>query len=382
MPRYRDPRSGRVITVEGAEPSESELEEMFASGGNTFRLASSQGTNVPNQGTRYGGANATMSAAAPQHPYARFGRAIQEAVMGAPERAEVEGTGVGQQPTMAQMVDAGLTLSAPLTLPVTLPAEGMGVAALKAAGKYGKRAAVGATMGAGEEYVRGGRPGVGAVVGAAAGVGLPGAARLAGSGSLPQRLLRGVISEIKGATPAEHTAEELASFASARAEVKALEAAERAAAKTAKAEEAARFKAARDETKMLEASDRFAAQRAKAEQAAKAKKSLSKTEPKASQEELDAFAKSISATSPNAKTAAATARVRGRGAEVAEKHNALMSFGRQIAAENPKLGEKIWILLDEAGTPVKHLTPDQAAAAKRAGRQTTWVRNLWQGRAH
>lgn len=57
----------------------------------------------------------------------------------------------------------------------------------------------------------------------------------------------------------------------------------------------------------------------------------------------------------------------------------IQALAREIAARNPKVGEKIWILLDEAGRPVRALTPDQAGAAKRAGQATTWVRNLWSG---
>jgi hypothetical protein len=65
------------------------------------------------------------------------------------------------------------------------------------------------------------------------------------------------------------------------------------------------------------------------------------------------------------------------GAQVAGRHNALMSFGKQIATQNPKVGEKIWLLLDDAGNPVKGLTPGEAGVAARKGLKTTWVKNLW-----
>lgn len=66
-------------------------------------------------------------------------------------------------------------------------------------------------------------------------------------------------------------------------------------------------------------------------------------------------------------------------AEVASRTTALMQFAKDVAARQPKLGEKIHILLDRAtGLPVRVLTPDQAGAAKRAGESTTWVKNVFQ----
>lgn len=56
---------------------------------------------------------------------------------------------------------------------------------------------------------------------------------------------------------------------------------------------------------------------------------------------------------------------------------AMMRFGREAAAQNPKIGEKIWVLLDDAGMPIKTLTPGEAAAAARLGKPTTWIKNLW-----
>lgn len=57
--------------------------------------------------------------------------------------------------------------------------------------------------------------------------------------------------------------------------------------------------------------------------------------------------------------------------------SSIMSFAKQ-AAQGAKLGQKIWMELDASGAPIRVLTSDQAAAAARAGRATTWVKNLWQ----
>lgn len=56
---------------------------------------------------------------------------------------------------------------------------------------------------------------------------------------------------------------------------------------------------------------------------------------------------------------------------------AFMRVGKEAASKNPSIGEKIWVLLDDAGMPVKTLTPNEAAAAARAGKETTWIKNLW-----
>lgn len=66
-----------------------------------------------------------------------------------------------------------------------------------------------------------------------------------------------------------------------------------------------------------------------------------------------------------------------KAAQAAAKHKALMTFGKEVATRNPKVGEKIWMLLDDAGNPVKELTPGEAGAAARKGLKTTWVKNLW-----
>jgi len=87
------------------------------------------------------------------------------------------------------------------------------------------------------------------------------------------------------------------------------------------------------------------------------------------------------AAAPAAEEAApAVAKVAAPGAaEVAKAAPAktVVQFAKEIAKSDPKVGEKIWILLDDAGMPLKRLTSDEAGAAARKGLQTTWVKNLW-----
>lgn len=72
------------------------------------------------------------------------------------------------------------------------------------------------------------------------------------------------------------------------------------------------------------------------------------------------------------------------GKEAVERHRRLVEFAKGIAAKNPKVGEKIHILVDEAGNPVRTLTRDEASAAGRKtsklyqqGFRTTFIKNLW-----
>jgi len=53
-----------------------------------------------------------------------------------------------------------------------------------------------------------------------------------------------------------------------------------------------------------------------------------------------------------------------------------VQLARQAGIKTPR-GGKIWLLLNNAGKPIKALTPDQAGAAKRAGQATTWVVNVF-----
>jgi len=81
-----------------------------------------------------------------------------------------------------------------------------------------------------------------------------------------------------------------------------------------------------------------------------------------------AMAAKGAATVAPAAQAAATAG--GYTKDVAAMLKAAKEAGREF-----KVGEKVWMLIKD-GKAVKLLTPDQAAAAKRSGQMTTWVRNL------
>lgn len=64
------------------------------------------------------------------------------------------------------------------------------------------------------------------------------------------------------------------------------------------------------------------------------------------------------------------------GRAVKPDYPAVLDFAKN-AGKGGKKGEKIWMLLDDAGKPIKRLTPDQAGAATRAGQPTTFFSNLW-----
>ena len=53
----------------------------------------------------------------------------------------------------------------------------------------------------------------------------------------------------------------------------------------------------------------------------------------------------------------------------------LQNFARENT-KNPKLGQKVWLELDKAGDPVRTLSETEAGAAKRMGKDTTWVKLL------
>lgn len=78
-----------------------------------------------------------------------------------------------------------------------------------------------------------------------------------------------------------------------------------------------------------------------------------------------------------AETVAKAVAPAATGAKAIKPATEVVQFAKQIAKSDPKVGEKIWILLDDAGVPIKRLTSDQAAAAARKGLPTTWVKNLW-----
>lgn len=86
--------------------------------------------------------------------------------------------------------------------------------------------------------------------------------------------------------------------------------------------------------------------------------------------------KLLESAKPAAKAAAKVPRP-DPGKAAASAHAGLMAFAKEVAKKNPKVGEKIWMLLDDAGKPLRMLTPDEAGAAARRGQTTTWVKNLW-----
>lgn len=90
-----------------------------------------------------------------------------------------------------------------------------------------------------------------------------------------------------------------------------------------------------------------------------------------------ATATAATATRTVAKEAApAVAKVVGSAVPAGGVKAAPYSFALKNS-QGVKLGEKIWMLLDDAGNPLRVLTPDQAGAAARAGKATTWVKKTW-----
>lgn len=91
-----------------------------------------------------GGAGATMGAAEPESLWEAARRRWNEAIYGPPERADVKATGVGLQPTPAEMVEAALTGGAILAGGATmggLAAHPLRTAMTVGAGYAGEKAA-------------------------------------------------------------------------------------------------------------------------------------------------------------------------------------------------------------------------------------------------
>jgi hypothetical protein len=97
--------------------------------------------------------------------------------------------------------------------------------------------------------------------------------------------------------------------------------------------------------------------------------------------------RAVAPSSPAKAPAPAPAAV-DRGKAAATSHNEMMAFAKKIASDDPKVGERIHLLLDSNGKPVRRLTQDEAGAvtkranrAKKEGRApeetTVWVKNLW-----
>jgi hypothetical protein len=114
---------------------------------------------------------------------------------------------------------------------------------------------------------------------------------------------------------------------------------------------------------------------AEAAEAAPAVAAATKAAPAAPYEQAIAAAKAAVGNAPAATAKWADAAIERAAAPTNMAR--IFAFAKNAAAKNPKVGEKVWMELDPGGVPFRVLTPDQAAAAARAGRATTWVKNLW-----
>jgi hypothetical protein len=207
--------------------------------------------------------------------------------------------------------------------------EGTAPVAAKGAATMGQRLmalarrppVAGAAVGGGAGYLEGGPKG--AAYGAAAGAGLPIGAKH-------------IVGKMAGNVIRQAVAEEAAAAASV-------------AGRTAGAEAPAVTQAARNAA-LFAASQETAATQAAARAAAHAAAQAAEME------------------------APAAASI---GAQRAAQHQAQVAFAKDAVGAGRVKGEKVWMLLDEQGLPVRVLTPDQAGAAARSGQTTTWIRNLW-----
>lgn len=272
-------------------------------------------------GLDFPGKESSMSAGQPQAWWEKGWDAARQAIFGSPDREEAKAAGLGLQPTPADMAGAAMAGGAFFGGPMAAAGALRGAGGVVgAAGRWA--AANPAKAGA----VAGAIPGVlhgdvtEAVVGAA------GAAATGGVGSRISavRKLFGGKSAPPAARPAPAAPSNLTPE-SARAQAQALSAEGR-----------------HEEARAV----------------------------------IDALRQKGSAAPVQAATAAPTPKP-DAGRAAATAHNSLMAFAKDIAKSNPKVGQKIWILLDEAGQPVRQLTSDQAGAAARKGLKTTWVKNLW-----
>lgn len=321
MPRYRDRQTGRVITVEGGEPTDDELDAMFADGGDTFRMRAAQPERtstvrpippgaVPGRGP-LGGAEAQLSAGEPEGALSRGYGAVKEAIFGHPDRAEAREAGIGLQPTPAEMAGTAVGLGA-----TGLVGGGLVRGAAALPGMIGRVAGPAAKVAT--------SPG-----GSAA---LAGLGTLSGGGSVPDAITNAAMMAV-GA--------------------RALPAGARVARAVAKKAGGA---------------PKVQGPRARPQAVPSAPKQAPKSAPRAEAKPA--------ATAPE-KAAEVAPTVLSPGQAASARHRAQVDFAKEIAAKDPKVGEKIWMLLDESGRPVKMLTPDQAGAAARKGQPTTWIRNLW-----
>lgn len=66
------------------------------------------------------------------------------------------------------------------------------------------------------------------------------------------------------------------------------------------------------------------------------------------------------------------------GKVASNSHREKVAFARAAAQQNPKIGERVYMELDEGGKPIKVLTEREAKALDRKGGHSTWIKNLWQ----
>lgn len=254
-----------------------------------------------------------LSPGQPQSDVERAWETVRQAIFGSPERAELRDTGIGLQPTPADMVKTGLA--------------GASFAGGTAAGAAGLARVPGAVGAVGRAV----RPMVTLPI--AGGVGTA-AYKLATGSGLPEAVIEGATTGLamKGASLAG-AASKLPGVAGKVGRLASAVTKPTTAPKaTPKAATPARNTPIR-----------------KATTAPKAEPKVETPVPKVD-----------------------------RGKAAAAQHKANVDFAREVAKREPKVGEKIHILLDDAGNPVKYLTPDQAGAATRAGKPVTWVRNMFQ----
>lgn len=351
-----------------------------------------------------------LSQGKPQAWYEGAWESARQAIFGSPDREEAKAAGVGLQPTPAEMAEAayvgsafmggpGLLSGLPRVARASAPVRAALANPGKAAAVYGAipgllneslgQAAAGAVTGAGfaklggvvpgaagkvREFVSEHRPAVMGTLGALPGVvqgdpieAVEGAVAGAALGKFGgRRAPKGAPEAARVVVPndaaaARRLAQQLASEGrneEARAVVDAFRA--RASSAPAPKAEAPKPKLKRPE--FVEG----------AVLAPEDPNAYSKGFPAGQRPDLGPREPLTPATPPKPKAAPVD-----KGREAAERHRQIVAVAKEAARSNPKMGAKIWIELDDAGNPVRVLTSDQAGAAKRAGRPTTFMKNLW-----
>jgi hypothetical protein len=269
--------------------------------------------------------------------------AARQAIFGSEDREEAKAAGVGLQPTPADMAEAGMAAGAFFGGPAAVAPALRGAAGV--VGRVGSWAAAhpktaGAIADGAPELLRGDVSG--AVM--EAGRGVVGGAVLEQGGKILKRA--------RGAVGAAAAAPDLPSDpAEALRQARALAAAGR-------------------------------------NEEARALVDAARRSPPAIPPRVPPSAAPARAATPPPTAAAPAAAPVDRGRAVATSHNEMMAFAKKIASDDPKVGERIHLLLDSNGKPIRRLTRDEAGSvtkranrAKKEGRKpeetTVWVKNLW-----